>query len=370
MEIERNNGEKFVKKIKKKCIVFVLFNLFVASQLSFGAFPTAEGLFRNGNNSDLTGNLIIVRLQIEEIENRDLLDNLKILANEEKVSSLEDEEKIPSQFLEFVFSIENEHTVEMIQVNYKKYSMKKASIEKVLYVPNLIRKMRQDSNYERLTFYSMMMMFVLNDSKGFGHLFKKINPAFRLNSEMMFDQKIYLLDKYKKHLAILKNSSDGTGENEISSPLKPEQEEEKERVNEILSKNIYNRSEYIKLIRQDNRFYWQFAMDKINSLFYGDTHRIRHLSLVVPPNTIEVSSGDYILFDGVHELPKKIIFKGVKEKVFNISMIYLRHYTNKGKTAFERYKEYKKNLDENKKLQSQSISTEKVQNFQYDIFLY
>ncbi|MFT6546184.1 MAG: hypothetical protein ACJAT2_003524, partial [Bacteriovoracaceae bacterium] len=42
--------------------------------------------------------------------------------------------------------------------------------------------------------------------------------------------------------------------------------------------------------------------------------------------TIEVTTGDHVLFNGIHELPKVIIFKSSNDRVYKIRFLSLKHY--------------------------------------------
>ena len=48
-----------------KLVLSIVFIYFTINQ-TFAAYPTLEGLFRNGSNRELTGNMVVVKLMISK----------------------------------------------------------------------------------------------------------------------------------------------------------------------------------------------------------------------------------------------------------------------------------------------------------------
>lgn len=306
------------------------------------AMPTVEGLFRNSNNSKVEGDYVV----------------LKLLVTPEQSKSLIDSTELPEKkYVKYIFSTENEGKVQVIQVGYKDSKMSTRSIESINYVGDVLGRIKTDSYTERSIFYSLLVMFGLNNSEGMKSIINKNSDKFISNENMMNADKVHLMDQYKKYLTAIKG--DESLKEELISPLKPEEDEEKEKVKELVKAGMYKRSKQLSLVRKANSFFWKVDLDTVNAMFTNEEHRMSSLSVTTKEGTlVSADFGDYILFDGRHELPKFIFFTDSESSKFKIRVLSLKNFVNKGKSMPERYEEYQKFLAENEKRKSKITTDE------------
>lgn len=320
------------------CFCLLSFNLLAAK-------PTIEGLIRNGNNPELIGNLVMVKLAIEEIPNHEILQKTNMEKAEEFKATLEPilmERKVEPKYIKFVFSLEKKDKIGLIQLEYSDGSMKNEFLDKVGYFPNLIKDIDLDAKLERSLFYSLVTMFSLNDSRTMSTLFKKLDLEYKTNKELMNPEKISLLNRYKLYLGKIKESPEE--KEELVNPLKPIDEERKQKVKEILGSSMYHKGNKVSLIRKGGEFFWEVALTNINALFTNDDQRIDNLKIRTIDGEIKTTFGEYLLFNGIQELPKIMMIKSLNHRIYKAKFIDYKIYNSK-KKFYKRVENYKKLLE-------------------------
>ncbi|MBL6988914.1 MAG: hypothetical protein ISR65_04015 [Bacteriovoracaceae bacterium] len=331
-----------------KLVLSIVFIYFTINQ-TFAAYPTLEGLFRNGSNRELTGNMVVVKLmiskkQITPMESEGFLEGL-IGSENPKVT-------FTPLNLKLIFSLEHENYVSLLQLKYLDSLMSKGTLFDTAYIPNLFTKIKKDNeSFERSLLYSILMMFALNDSKGFAYILSKHLPSFTLNKEIMSQDKKSLLKRYKHYLMAISDNPDD--ESELESPLEPNSIDAKKKVQDTMKLNMYKKSEYLNLIRKDNNLFWEVKIEDPKTSFYAlfsnSKHRLKELTLQIDDVKYEIYCEDYILFDGIHEFPKMILLKVGENEFFNIRVLAYQEFVNSGKNLRQRTRQYRKILAENKK---------------------
>jgi len=322
-------------------IIFFMGNL-------FAAIPTVEGLFRNGNNKDLSGNFVVLKFNITEVPTEDAINKVN-MNGAGKQNGLADAllSKIyPVKYCKFIFSLETEGKFQLLQVVYSKSNMNNDSLVSVNYIPDLNNSIVNDSGMERRLLYSLLMMFSLNESSGIASILKSHNQNFIDNKSLLNIDKKNLLEKYKEYLLAIKKDKDSMVN--IKSPLSSDEPIEKAKISKILNSGMYSKAPEVKLIRENKIFYWEVAYENFNALFEHQSHRLNKINMVVKEGTISGLFGDFILFDGIHELPKTVILKDTQEKKFKIRILSLREFTNKGKLLAIRATKYFEKLNASK----------------------
>jgi len=311
--------------------------LLILSISASEAKPTLEGLFRNSNSPELDGNLVVIKMMLEEVAT----------ANSDVSLSTEEQDlKTPMEprFYKFIFSTEIEKKTQLLQVEYKNNLMKRNDIKKSLYFKNLSEKIKEDVYTERSLFYSLLMMFGLNNSEGMKNILQKYGTNFVDNKNLMNEEKIKLINSYKTYLTAIKE--DKTLKEELISPLKPEDIEEKEKVDTLLKAPMYKDSENITLSKEGQKFFWKMNLENVKASFSNEEHRLLRFELDSAEGNILGNFGDYILFDGRHELPKIIVLRDKANRQFKIRFLSFKSFVNKGKNLLERAVDYKKIEDE------------------------
>ncbi len=335
MKIER----LFLKNVTKKLLFLV--TIFTSNAL-LSAIPTTEGLFRNTNNGDLTGNIIKIRAIIRETKDYNFAESSSAGETADLLPTPSATPNLSASpyYFEFIFSLGEEKRTELLQLEFSRSTMEKNFIKKVTYVPNLLKRIKEDKNLASSLFYSLLLMFATNDANGMMTTLNKIVPGQPLNREILNTEKVTLLKNYQHYLTAIK--ANPAQEGELKNPMKPEDPEEMERVKNILKDGMYSSSPAIKIVKKENQFFWNLSLENFTANFFQDTHRMRDLTTTLDSKTVNLYCGEYLLFDGVHELPKVLFFnKAYENRVIEISMSSLSNINDKSKKFYERYKEYK-----------------------------
>ncbi|MCK5072096.1 MAG: hypothetical protein KAQ98_01630 [Bacteriovoracaceae bacterium] len=314
-------------------MVFATFLMILVVGKTLAAYPTMEGLFRNLDNQEITADWIVLKLMLKQIEdNRPPEKSLVAEQNEkdgeqELVLDVQPEKIQPAKYLTYIFSLQNEHRIQMLQILYGSRTMSNSSIESVHYISDLNQKINEETQDERSLFYSLLFTLVLNKSDGFVHFLRNNGIAFVSNKDMMNKDKIKLLGKYKKYLLAVKDDDQLRASTE--SPMQPENEEQKINVDEIMRSNMYKKSQNVTLVKGDGEFYWKIELQNFIGRFSNEKKLLRDISYMSDQGKIEIMIGNYILFNGVHQLPKVIVFKNRFKKLYKIRMLELKHFTRK-----------------------------------------
>jgi hypothetical protein len=298
----------FMKKI-------ILFGLLISSFSLSAAIPTMEGLFRNGANENIAGNLVVFDLLVTE---------------QPKIQ--ETEEKPKENFLKLVFFQEEDRSIKLFQFQYSDSQMSDKKIAHFTKVSNLFSKIKSDSKPERAIFYSILNMIGLNYSNSITYLLKKYNQDFKYNREIINGEKMALYRGYRNYLAEKDKSS-------MQSPLNPLKPEEKLKVDELMKSSMYKSTGNVKLIKRDGDFYWFLDLSRSNALFSNDNHFIKELKILLSKGSIELDFDDYLSLNGTQMVPGQIMFKDSNERFYKIKITGFNvSQTTSGK-ADEKYKD-------------------------------
>lgn len=328
-------------KVLNKLVIVIC--LTVSSTL-LASYPSIEGLFRNSNNKDVQGNFSVLRLEIKEEKNNE--------ASSEIVKEISDKPRTPD-YIKYIFSTETNKAPKLLQIQYNHKKMMSNAIKRVAFFPNVSEVITSDENFDRGLFYSVLLMFGLNDSKVISDILKKEDVTFKKNTELMNQDKIALLEDYKKYLIEIKENTES--KDELESPLSPSNVDKLKEVKEILKSSMYKRSENLRLIRQNGKFYWKLELEKISALFDNDTHRILELDITSEEMSVKLKFANYMLLNGINEMPSDISYVTSRGKNFKIKILKYQNFENKGKKIEERAQRYK---DLEQKIVKKEVTTE------------
>ena len=319
-----------------KLIISIVTSMLLTSYAQ-AAIPTVEGLFRNSSNKEVSSEGIVVSYSIEEQQQNEAL--LQKTESETGESDLEDEmlkEKTKPVYVRESFLIsENRNNYQSIKYIYNSSEMKKANMIKYQYLPNYPAKIINEYDINKRVFYSLSAMYLLNDSKIIGTLLSEKGNGYKRNISVLDPDKIKLMERYKEYLIATREDPDLR--NELASPLNPVDLEERGKVLDLMKKNMYKNTAQVNLIKSQNEFRWKARLGPIQAEFTNEGHRLKKFTLQ-GNGQIEVTTGDYILFDGIHELPKVIYFKGNNDRVYKIRFLSLKHYQSYKKSFAKKQK--------------------------------
>lgn len=309
----------------------MIFVLSLILSITVSATPTVEGLFRNVNNKEPTGNLILVTAMVSqmksEVENKE---------DQPEVVTVENSQQLVTKpaFFKWLISLEKEQSIDVIQVSYADQSLKESYVKSSKYLPDLKKIIESDSSLERGMFYGLMGVLVLNDAAVLKNILTKYSQGFISNKDLMSKEKIYLYQKYKNFLEKRQNDE------ALISPLEPEDPEKQTAVNEVLKSPMYKDAGNVSLKREAGDLYWHVDLKSINALFGNEDHRLRKLEYQSPLGDIKIIADEYVLFNGTHELPKTMIFNDMAGKNWRVQFTGLSHLNTRSTPFTKRAKEY------------------------------
>lgn len=323
--------------IKLKILFCVLISSVGAS------IPTTEGLFRNGNNAEVNATLIMVKTMVTSKVSSMLMEKpvTEISASEEKDAMVEEPKPIHVKFL---LSSENGDRVQLIQAIYETGKMNQGRLLDVRYFSNLEEKIKKSSTQLAL-FYSLLTSLTLNRSKELDTFLKLNSKTYRSNRDLVDPEKKALYERYKRYLKVIKE--DESLKETMTNPMSPEDPEIAKSIELVKKKPFMQRDENVSLKKTANGFKWVIDLDVMNAVFDNKSHRLEKLSFGKVDKNINFNFDDYILFDGTHELPKKVKMLTPSEEV-EVRITSLTHLNIGNKSMSTRYGEYRKDYQDSK----------------------
>ena len=306
----------------------ILGALYFLSGLAQAAWPLPEGLFRNASNADMTSNAAIVTFSVRPDEQFGLA-----------------AENAPAAYYKLIFTISGKDTLNMWQLRYSGPAMTDNQLEQIWTGQNLLRKLRNDARPERDLFYSMLISLVWNDSRAMAAYLKKYAKHFETNTELINPAKAKLVESYKHYLQAIKQNKEL--KQELDSPLNLKTAEDRTLVQELMTQGVYSRSKYVALQQRNGSFFWKLDLDNGTAWFTNEDKRFTSLELNLAKAQIVMQAGNYMLFDGIHELPKDL---GIKFSLdgtganYRIRLLSLETSANKNNRLEKLIENYRKIL--------------------------
>ena len=306
----------------------LLFILCAFTLIIEGAVPTPEGLFRNGNNKNPTGNLVVASFMIEDDTNQEG----------------------EAFYFKLFIELKGKFVGSVLQVAYDKGPMKYKDIKSVLYMRNIEHSLLKESSVERKLFYSLLIMMTVNNPSVLLRVLDKIGVYYESNSKLINKRKMEIYTKYKNYLKIRKK--DETLIAQDDSPISPEDEKDRAKIRKILDSPTYSRSNQISLVRKGNGFYWKVDMGEMIFFFTNENHYFSEMNYNNSMGTVTVQTGDMVLFNGRYKMPGEMIILALNGRHYRVRMLDLKHRRNRQKmfkrAEFFEKKRPKENKEEEK----------------------
>ncbi len=292
----------------KTVISFLVFS-FIHLNL-FAAVPAPEGLFRNGNNADITSDEIYVSFSVEE----------------------KDKEGVAPKYFKLYFEKEK-GSVNILKLGFNESQMKEGAVSDVSVKDGL--KISSDDNITRELLFSTFDTLFFNSSVLMNKFLKKHSSGYMLNSEMLNREKLSLLYNYKEYL--LKIERDPGIEKDLVSPLKPNDPKELENVNRIMKQDLYTISDSVVLEKINNELFWKVKLSGFNAWFSNEEHELRRVQF----DKTEIEFNDFQLLDGIHKIPKYIQVTNGNGEKYLITFFEYENKNLKVKSLMEKYKSFR-----------------------------
>ena len=337
---------------------FILILLLSFSSNVFSAYPTAEDLFKNTGNQEVAGNQIILKFQVEESDEKKANNELEgDLSNKDAIKSeipealsLEKHDKLETKYLTWTFSLRRESKIELFQEVYSNSAMKNPHLELVNYLGDYHSKIRDEKNLERSLFYAIISSLVLNDSRGMVEFLTKHEPSFLSNNMLLNREKIKQLEKYKSFLAEKKDKS-------LPTPLPASEEDssnKKKQMDEMMNMSMYQKNNQVSLQRLEGNFFWMVNLPNFKAYYKNENRDLYKVDFNSETDNITTVMGNYMLFDGIHQLPKRILFKTANGRNFIIRILELKHVSQS--TDLSKLNDQYKKIIDNKERSSSRVN--------------
>jgi hypothetical protein len=276
-----------------------LFFCFFSLTLAHSAVPTPEGLLRNANNAELNGKVVDIKLMI----------------------SSEISEPI---YLRLFLQLNDSGRVSVLQARFRDSGMKENSLAGLVYDRDLEAKLKSSAIPSQGLFYSIASMLFANNSALLLSQIKMATPTFPANKELIDDAKVELLNRYREYLTSIKENP-GLKESMVS-PLKPTDNDARLKVKELSEAPFFRNSSLVKLIRAQNEFYWELNTESVVARFTNEKHQIVSFDYGGAIAGLSFQFTDYILFNGVQEVPRTIVIKEREGATYEIRTLEMNNY--------------------------------------------
>ena len=317
-----------IKQGQTILLSFTWFMLLVWPSLAGAAWPLPEGLFRNASNADMTSNAAIVTFSVRP---------------DDQIGPTP--ENTPAAYYKLIFTISGKDTLNLWQLRYSGPAMTERQLLQIWTGQNLLRKLRNDGRPERDLFYSMLISLVWNDSRAMASYLKKYAKHFETNKELINPAKAKLVESYKHYLQAIKQNKEL--KQELDSPLNLKTAEDRALVQELMAQGVYSRSKYVALQQKNGTFFWKLDLDNGAAWFTNEEKHFTALDLNLAKAQISMQAGNYMLFDGMHELPKDLGIKFAADGTganYRIRLLSLETSANKNNRLEKLIENYRKVL--------------------------
>lgn len=335
----------FHTKVLSLCVLYSFF--FLSSSL-VAAVPMVESLFKNPSNADIKGSTVVIKMKLNELLENNVEGALGDVSEEKKVHNL---------YVKIIFFIE-ENKISALQTTYPNKEMKRKDLTSLYYEANLLDRMnyfnkfRTSINDEKWLFYSVLSSLGLNSSQGIVLFLENKTHRFIKNENLVNKEKKKLLEKYTEYLGMIKE--DKSLAQVLPDPINPEDPEKLTKVKALLAQPFYRPAADVKLIYQNKRYFWHVNLDEVQAYFTNNKKQLSHFLYHTDSKQLELKFFDYILYNGIHELPKTMTYKIFNNKEYIIEMLGLRHFTEPIKTYRRRVENYRKIFSKKKKVDQEN----------------
>lgn len=299
--------------------------LFLYSTFAIASIPLPESLFRNGSNQNITKSTVVVKFKVRDLSDQMQSSELDPSVGEEgqvNISAGNQQQLMDKDKFYRLYFFSEGNQVSLLQVEYSQPAMRAKHIKRVVYEPNLMERLRKLSyDLDKNLFYSTMMSQMLNRADGIINFLHSQGIRLKRNNELLDKEKLELLARYKKYLKLIR----ATPTLPIRSPLRPKGSEARQQVDEIMGRPLYTPTEDVRLIKSRRRFYWLLDLSRFRAYFSNEEHQLSQLEYFYENKSFSMDLQDYILFDGVHELPKNITLQATNSKVYVMQSLDMAH---------------------------------------------
>lgn len=313
-----------------KLLLFILITLLNVEVHAY--IPTLDSLLRNGGNVDVANNTVVANLKIKYTPAQE---------SEQATSPI-----VQNEAFKFVIYNEREDMPKMVQLQYVGGKVAKNNLFDIKVLPfhSLNSISRNKENIEQRLFYSILGVLLRNDAKLIIEFLREQGIRVPLNKELVNKDKERLLKDYRFYL---KKNKENSTVADIKNPLRPADEEDRKKVDEIMRKPFLSPDGIVKRFKNGDYFNW---MVETEQLFIGfdQNHKLEELSLKTNEGKLRVTFGRFLLQGANFEFPEVINIEDFNGNKYEITLTRLRMFPDNSDSYFKRLKRYKEYIEENK----------------------
>ncbi len=278
---------------------YYLFFLLVAGfALSASAAPTIEGLFRHGNNADVTQHAVVLTMAVEELPT--------------EVTK----ELSPPRFVKILF-IKAGGRYDLTQIDYADKKFSDNSVVGVVQKNQLLTEVRREDISGKVFFYSLLGSLTFNDSTLMNAFMKGHVAGYKTNRELMNKDKVELLKKYKDYLIAV--SEEGGSVKDAIKATKEGDAEERKKALDVISAGVYDKSDRVHLTKNENGFFWLVDLEKIKLQFTNEEHQFKNaVAEFSDEQKFEMEAGEFAKLNSVHDFPRTLSFKDASGNLYRM----------------------------------------------------
>lgn len=313
-----------------KLILFIC--LLFLNLTAFGYTPTLDSLLRNGGNVDIANNTVVANLKI------------KYTPAQESVQAANP--IIQNEALKFLIYNEREDLPKMVQLQYAGGKISKETLHDIKVIPfhSLNAISRNKENIEQRLFYSILGVLLKNDGNLMLEFLAEQGVNIPGNKDLVNKDKERLLKDYRFYLKKIKENSTVA---EIKNPLKPADEEDRKKVDEIMQKPFLAPDGFVKRFKNGDYFNWIVESDQLFISFDYD-HKLEEILLKTSEGPIKVTFGRFLLQSANFEFPELVTITDAQNNKYEITLTKISMFPDNSNTYFKRLKRYQEFIEANK----------------------
>lgn len=313
----------------------ILLSFIAITNLS-AAVPTLEGLLRNPSNKEVAADTVSLAYRI--MEDRQVL----LAGVGGKDGPVASDEYL---YQKIYWRIQDNRVDSVVVLTSKDQTFGEKSLLSVKEMSGKEFISKSSARVENALLVGILNIISLNNPDFMLRLIKNTNSEIKLNRELINRESDDYLRKYRD-----------ANSNKDSKKSKSEDDPYSvQNLNRNLSARYYNFQENLRLTRSGDSFVWLFESDKFHFEFDNYNYKLKRMNFVNMEENLSFKFGDYVLFNGQHELPKYIVMQKGEAKKYKIDLLEYKNQSFKPSDFSKRITKLKEIQAARKETMSESL---------------
>ncbi|GAB4011882.1 MAG: hypothetical protein Fur0010_06980 [Bdellovibrio sp.] len=272
---------------------------------TFAAIPTLEGLLRNPSNKEVVTDTVSLAYRISE----------DMVAGMAGIGAKESQQQTSGYLYQKIYwRLQDGNPESIVILTAKDQTFGERSLISVREFNFREYGQKNANKVENSLLISLFNILTINNSDSMMRVVKVANPGIKSNRELINKELDEYLRKYKEVTAsrLGKKGADAIPDEDPYSTKS---------FNKNLANRYYESQENLKLLRTSDSFSWVYEGEKVSFEFDNSNYKLKKFHFNNLEENISFKLGDYVLFDGQHELPKYIVMQKGEFKRFKIDLL-------------------------------------------------